>query len=75
MEEVLEGRTEVTNEDLEKLQYTGQVIKMYPHKYLSCVSTTVASVKPPMKDPSNKDTNCVVNEGQYICSQIKVLDD
>ena len=29
MEEVLEGRTEVTHEDLEKLQYTEQVIEMH----------------------------------------------
>ena len=33
VEEVLEGRTEVTNEDLEKLQYTEQVRK-------SCTGST-----------------------------------
>ena len=32
MEEVLEGRTEVTHEDLEKLQYTEQVAEMYTHE-------------------------------------------
>ena len=34
-EEVLEGRTEVTHEDLEKLQYTEQVIKKNTQKCLS----------------------------------------
>ena len=33
VEEVLEGRTEVTNEDLEKLQYTEQVNYNYNIHY------------------------------------------
>ena len=76
MEEVLEGRTEVTNEEMEKLQYTEQVIKMYTHECLSCASTltTEASVKPPVKDPSNKRHNCKTSQHRKVHS-LKFLDE